>query len=124
MSRKQTLKVPQNVAGTDLRPVLTLLPVPTTGEHGGAEADEEGGKAGTIVKGLLATALVGHLVMAGLALKEAIAIPDPVWDTAGVAKTPTLVKIALVPGAGAAGFKNTVKPQLDQASQAMRLIGG
>ena len=125
MSRTQTLKVPHEVAGTDLRPVLTLMPVPTTGEHGGAEAsDDGGGKVGTIIKGLIATALVGHLAVAGMALREAISTPDIIWDTAGIAKKSTITKIALVPGAGAANYKNEVKPKLDQAADAMRLQGG
>lgn len=124
MSRKQTLKVPQDAAGTDLRPVLTLMPVPTTGEHGGAEATDEPGKGGLIVKALVGTVLVGHLASAAMVLREAIGTPDIIWDTAGIAKTPTIAKIALVPFVGAAGFKNTVKPKLDQAADAMRLQGG
>ncbi len=124
MSRKQTLDVPQAVAGTDLRPVLTLMPVPSTGDHGGAEVTDSGGKGGLIVKLVLGSLLVGHLATAGLALREAISTPDIIWDTAGIARIPTIAKIALIPGLGAARFKNEVKPKLDQAAAAMKLQGG
>lgn len=125
MSRTQTLQVPQHLAGTDLRPVLTLLPVAATDRTGGAEAvDAEGGAGATVVKGALGALVVAHLASAGLALKEAIATPDLVWDTAGIPKKASVAKIALVPFAGAAGYTRDIKPKLAVAADALKLQGG
>lgn len=126
MSRTQTLKIPTDAAGTDLRAVLTLMPVPATSEFGGLEAtdDDGGGSAGTVVKAFGGALLAGHLAMAAMALRDAMAFDDLVWDTAGVPKLATMAKIALVPGLGAAQFRSTVKPKLDHAQAAVHLIGG
>lgn len=125
MSRTQTLQVPQHLAGTDLRPVLTLLPVAATDATGGAEAvDADGGAGGAVLKGAAGALLVAHLVAAAVALKEAAGTPDLVWDTAGIPKRASLVKIALVPFAGAAGYTRNIKPKLTVAADALKLQGG
>ncbi len=125
MARTETLEVPQEIAGTDLRPVVALLPVATADRYGGAEASESGGgKGAMVVKGALASLLVTHLATAGAALRDALSVPDHVWDTAGIPRTATVAKIALVPVAGAAAYKNDVKPKLDVAGEALELQGG
>jgi hypothetical protein len=141
MARTETLEVPQQIAGTDLRPVVALLPVAATDRHGGAQprrkgrkggqggnddegGKDKGGKGAVVVKGALASLVVTHLVTAGVVLKEALSVPDHVWDTAGIPRTPTLAKIALLPVAGAAAYHNDVKPKLDVAAEALELQGG
>jgi len=125
MSRTQTLQVPQHLAGTDLRPVLTLLPVAATSPHGGAEAHDDGpGKGPAIAKAAIVVAVGAHLAGAGLALKQALAYDDFVWDTAGIARTPTLARIALVPVVGARAFTADVEPKLAQAAAALEHLGG
>lgn len=127
MARTQTLQVPQHLAGTDLRPVLTLLPVPAdpTAGTGGAEVRAEGsGAAATLVKGALAAALIGHVASSGAALKDALGRPDHVWDTAGISRTATVTRIALVPGIGVAAYTRDVKPRLEVAAEALQLQGG
>ncbi|QXC61111.1 hypothetical protein KSP35_22820 [Aquihabitans sp. G128] len=125
MSRTQTLQVPQHLAGTDLRPVLTLLPVAATSPHGGAEAKDDGpGKGPSVARAAAVVAVGAHLAGAGLALKEALGYSDFVWDTAGIARTPWLARIALVPVVGARQFSADVKPRLEQASAAIELQGG
>lgn len=126
MSRTQSLKVPQHVGGTDLRPVVALVPVPADDAHGGAEAtDHRGrGKAGLLLKGALGTVLVAHLASAATALRDATSTPDLVWDTAGVAKKTGIAKIVLMPVVGPAAYTRDVKPKLDVARDALRLQGG
>lgn len=124
MARTETLEVPQEIAGTDLRPVVALLPVATADRDGGAEAKGSGGKGSMVLKGALVSLLVTHLATAGTALRDALSVPDHVWDTAGIARTATVAKIALVPVAGAAAYKNDVKPKLDVAGEALDLQGG
>lgn len=136
MARIETLEVPQEIAGTDLRPVVALLPVATADRHGGAVArrkgakadtggtDDQGGKGSVVVKGALVSLLVTHLVTAGVVVKDALSVPDHVWDTAGIPRTATVAKIALVPVAGAAAYQNDVKPKLDVAAEALEHQGG
>lgn len=142
MSRNKTLQVPKHVGGTDLRPVLALVPVTADDARGGAEiagrrdsgkgrrksggkaGGKGGGKAGLLLKGALGTVLVGHLATAVAALRDAAATPDLVWDTVGIAKKTALVKIALVPIAGPAAYTRDIKPKLTTASDALRLQGG
>ncbi len=125
MARTQTLDVPRDVAGTDLRPVVALLPVATADEHGGAEAtDSGGGKGAGVVKAAAASLVAVHLASAGLALKDALSTPDIVWDTAGISKRSTLVKIAVVPVGGAAQYQREVKPKLTVAGEALEHQGG
>ncbi len=126
MTRRQLLEVPQQVAGTDLRPVVALIPVAAHDETGGATTRDaaEGGREGSLVKGALAAALVGHVALAGAALKDALARPDIVWDTAGIAKQATVAKIALLPMMGSAAYTKDVKPKLEVAASALALQGG
>ncbi|CAN5605016.1 hypothetical protein BH10ACT1_BH10ACT1_19050 [soil metagenome] len=125
MSRTQTLQVPHNLAGTDLRPVLTLLPVASTSPHGGAEAHDDGpGKGPGIVKAALVVAAGAHLAVVGLTVKKALAYDDFVWDTAGIDRKRWLIKIAVFPGAGSRQFAADVEPKLAQAAEALEHLGG
>jgi hypothetical protein len=125
MARTQTLDVPQEVAGTNLRPVVALLPVAAVDEHGGAEASDSGGGKGALaLKGAAASLVAVHLASAGLALKDALATPDIVWDTAGIPKRSGLAKIALVPIVGATQYQREVKPKLTVAGEALEHQGG
>lgn len=126
MSRAQTLQVPQHVGGTDLRPVVALVPVTADDARGGAEATERrsGGGVALVLRGVLGAVLVAHVASAAAALRDALSTPDLVWDTAGVAKTSGIAKIVLVPVAGPAGYTRDVKPKLAVARDALRLQGG
>lgn len=126
MSRTQTLEVPQHVAGTDLRPVVALLPVAAV-DGSGTELQRDRGSGGNVaraVKGAVALALVGHLATAGMALRDAVSRPAIAWETAGIAKTATLARIAVLPVLGPTGYTKDVKPKLELATKAMALQGG
>lgn len=125
MSRTQLLEVPGDVAGTQLKPVVALLPVAAPAATGGTEASDGGG-AGLlgVVKKAAVAAAVGHVVTAGATVKDALGTPELVWDTAGISRTRTIAQIALLPGIGAQRYRADAKPKLAVAEQAVEHLGG
>lgn len=125
MSRTTFLDVPADVAGTRLKPVVSLVPVAAPPGTGGAEVHERGG-AGLrgVVKKAAVAAAVGHVVTAGATVKDALGTPDLVWDTAGISRTRTIAQIALLPGIGAQRYRAEAKPKLAVAEQAVEHLGG
>ncbi|HEX2577681.1 MAG TPA: hypothetical protein VHK88_15115 [Aquihabitans sp.] len=65
-----------------------------------------------------------HVATVAVTLRDALAFPDPVWDTAGIPRTTTVAKVAIVPFVFAPKYRAEQKPKLHAAAEALRLQGG
>lgn len=123
---KVTVPIEDAPAAAGLRPVVTLVPVgpDLKVDVEDPDAPGTGGRVVSALKAGIGAAGVAHLAMAVPLVKEASGVPDIVWDTIGLNKRSTILKTLVVPFAGPASYKKSVKPLLEEGRLAVDHLGG
>ena len=126
MANVRTVPIEDAPAAAGLRPVVTLVPLGSELKVDIVDPDlpSTGRRVFTAVKAAIGIAGIAHVAMAVPLVKEASSVPDIVWDTIGLDKKKTIVKTLLLPYAGPASYKSSVKPLIDEGQLAVDHLGG